>query len=134
MSRPRRRTRRRSSRPPGRDASCSRDTHLWARLALNGRPHLFIEHERIEDQLRQVDALVGLGCHRPLTRCSRCNTPLESRSPVELHGGVWPHVARTHECLGRCAECGRIYWRSGQVDRMAAFVRRVLGRDLLGTG
>jgi uncharacterized protein with PIN domain len=111
----------------------TRDTRLRARLALAGRPYLFIEHDRIEDQLRQVDAAFGLGGNRPLTRCSRCNAELTFHAPAALHGAVWPHVERTQETLGQCPTCGRIYWKATHLGRMAAFVQRALGRDLLGT-
>ena len=111
----------------------TRDTQLRARLALAGRPVLFIAHDRIEDQLRQVDAVFGLGGTRPLTRCSRCNAVLTFHAPAELGTQVWPHVARTQASLGRCPVCGRIYWKATHLDRMVAFLRRALGRDLLGT-
>jgi hypothetical protein len=111
----------------------TRDTQLRARLALAGRPYLFIEHDRIEDQLRQVDAAVGLGRARPLTRCSRDNAELTFHAPAELGPDVWPFVARTQPSLGRCPACGRVYWKASHHDRMAAFLRRALGRDLLGT-
>jgi len=112
----------------------TRDTRLRARLALAGRPHLFIEDDRVEDQLRQVDRVYGLGSQPPLSRCSRCNALLGFHAPADLGDRVWPHVARTQARLGVCPACGRIYWQATHVGRMAAFVARALGRDLLGTG
>jgi uncharacterized protein with PIN domain len=112
----------------------TRDTRLAARLRDAGLPVLFVAHDRIDDQLRQVDAAYPLGRGTPFSRCSRCNTELSFSPPAALGTALWPHVARTQPRIGRCATCGRLYWQASHVDRMAAFVRRVFGRDLLGTG
>ena len=109
----------------------TRDTHLRGRLEAAGLPVLFIEDDRIEDQLRQVDRTVGLGGGAPFSRCSRCNTELTFHDPAAVAGAVWPHVARTQARVGRCATCGRHYWQASHIGRMAAFLRRALGRELL---
>ena len=109
----------------------TRDTRLRARLALAGLPYLFVEDDRIEDQLRQVDRTHGLGGAAPFSRCSRCNTELTFHDPADFGDAIWPHVARTQPRIGQCATCGRRYWQASHIGRMAAFLRRALGRDLL---
>jgi uncharacterized protein with PIN domain len=111
----------------------TRDTRLRGRLEAAGRGVLFIAHDRIDDQLRQVDGAYPLGGAAPFSRCSRCNTVLTFLEPAAVAGAVWPHVARTQAHIGRCATCGRHYWQASHIGRMAAFLRRALGRDLLGT-
>ena len=111
----------------------TRDTRLRARLESAGLPVLFVEDDRVEDQLRQLDRTCGLGGQRPFSRCSRCNTVLTFHDPADLAGELWPHVARTQARIGQCATCGRRYWQASHVGRMAAFLRRALGRDVLGT-
>ncbi|MBI5479836.1 MAG: hypothetical protein HY906_13310 [Deltaproteobacteria bacterium] len=111
----------------------TRDTRLRARLETAGLPVLFVEDDRIDDQLRQIDRTCGLGGAVPFSRCSRCNTVLTFHDPAEVAGEVWPHVARTQPRIGHCPTCGRHYWQASHLGRMAAFLRRVLGRDLLGT-
>jgi uncharacterized protein len=110
----------------------TRDRRLVLRLAAEELPCLFIAHDRIEAQLRQVDEAYGLGGGVPLSRCSRCNAELTFHAPETVRGRVWPHVEHTQERFGRCPRCGRVYWQASHVGRMAAFVRRALGRDLLG--
>jgi uncharacterized protein len=112
----------------------TRDTRLRARLALAGLPHLFVEHDRVEDQLRQVDRAHPLGGATPFSRCSRCNTVLTFHDPVEIGDAVWPHVARTQARIGHCPTCGRHYWQASHIGRMAAFLRRALGREMLPGG
>jgi hypothetical protein len=109
----------------------TRDTRLRARLEAAGLPVLFVADDRIDDQLRQVDRVHGLGTAAPFSRCSRCNTELSFHDSAELAGEVWPHVLRTQARIGRCATCGRSYWQASHVGRRAAFVQRVLGRDVL---
>jgi hypothetical protein len=109
----------------------TRDTRLRARLEAAGLPVLFVADDRIEDQLRQLDREHGLGRTTPFARCSRCNTELAFHEPAAVAGAVWPHVARTQARIGHCGTCGRHYWQASHVGRMAAFLRRALGRDLL---
>ncbi len=110
----------------------TRDTRLRARLEEAALPVLFIEDDRVEDQLRQLDRTHGLGGTTPFSRCSRCNTVLTFHDPAEFGDALWPHVARTQARIGQCATCGRRYWQASHVGRMAAYLRRALGRDLLG--
>jgi uncharacterized protein len=112
----------------------TRDTRLRVRLEAAGLPVLFVEDDRVEDQLRQLDRIHGLGGATPFSRCSRCNTALTFHDPAELGDAIWPHVARTQARIGQCATCGRRYWQASHVGRMAAFVRRALGRELLPGG
>ena len=109
----------------------TRDTRLRARLEAAGLPVLFVADDRVEDQLRQLDRTCGLGGAAPFSRCSRCNTALTFHDPADFGDTLWPHVARTQARIGSCATCGRRYWQASHVDRMAAFLRRALGRDLL---
>jgi len=97
----------------------TRDTALSRRpLAAN---HLFITHDRIDGQLREVFALV-LQCPvpRPLTRCSLCNTKLERIVRQEVRDRVPSHVYQTHTEFFQCPECGRIYWKGTHIQRMVS--------------
>ena len=101
------------------------------RLAGRGvaRDVLLVDSDRIEDQLRQIFAHLGLDPRRPPgpRRCARCNdVPVPAR-PEDLAGRAPPFVLRTARRLAACPGCGRIYWRGGQEDRAREVLERLLG-------
>ena len=107
----------------------TRDTRLARSLEQAGLQVLFITHNHIADQLRQTDQAFPLTMTAPLSRCSRCNTPLVFMDPKEAGDALWPHVGRTQRRVGNCPACGRYYWNASHVRRMAAFLTRALGRS-----
>ena len=66
----------------------------------------------------------------PFSRCPVCNTALERRHPVEARGEVPGRVLRSGSGLSHCPGCGKWYWEGSHVERMRAWLERVLGRPL----
>jgi hypothetical protein len=100
----------------------TRDTGLLRRRDL-GR-FLFIRHDRVQGQLRQVAGAFGLDLAAGVgTRCIRCNEPLEALARQAAAGRVPPYVWRTQETFARCPACARIYWPGTHVDHMTAMLR-----------
>lgn len=97
----------------------TRDRRLTERRL--ARNHLLIRSEVVEEQLRQVLEELGIrpDPRRRLSRCLRCNAPLEDLDPEAARARVPPWVAKTHEEFRGCPHCGRIYWRGTHVDRMS---------------
>jgi uncharacterized protein with PIN domain len=86
----------------------TRDTRLVERKALRGRA-FFIAADRWKEQLRCVrerfktpDAF--------LSRCLRCNVPLENIKKEEARDRVPPYVYSVHDDFTACPGCERIYW------------------------
>lgn len=101
---------------------------LTRRVRLDGRPNVYvIVHDRVEDQLSQLAALVDLGCWiDPFSRCSLCNTPLKPCSPLEVRELVPEYVFMTQESFARCEGCGRVYWKGTHHERMYDRIRNVI--------
>lgn len=104
----------------------TRDTRLLCRRELPR--HLFIEADDFRSQLRQVlgvfavDPLAAL-----LTRCSRCNEPLQELSAAEAEPHVPAYVAATQRDFVRCPRCRRIYWAATHVERLRAELAAIRG-------
>lgn len=96
---------------------------------------MFINDDRVEDQLRQVAAETPLDLRaaRPMTRCTVCNRELTPASRDEVWRQVPPFVYLTAESYARCPDCGRVYWEgthaSGMRARLAELSRAAAGEQ-----
>lgn len=93
----------------------TRDRGL-ARRPLAAR-HLLITSDHAREQVAQV--LAAFPMHAaPLSRCSACNTPLQSVEKQSVRDVVPRHVYDEHRDFFSCEGCGRIYWKGSHVGRM----------------
>lgn len=108
----------------------TRDTRLVVRRALKRSPagFLLIDSEMPEEQLRQVFSHFGLRPSRDrlLTRCLRCNLPIEPVPAAQVRDRVPAYVHATQKRFSRCPGCGRVYWRATHVESMMARLERRL--------
>jgi|SRR5215469_1719206 len=58
----------------------------------------------------------------PWTRCVACNGELTQVPKRDVEHRLLPGTRRTYDEFGRCAECGRVYWRGAHNRRLAAIV------------
>lgn len=79
---------------------------------------LFLRDDRVEDQLRQVVADLGLALRRALTRCLECNVELQPRQKAAVLDRLPPHVQATQDRFSECPRCGRVYWPGTHWERM----------------
>jgi len=92
----------------------TRDKELAGRFAGS----LAIRSDVLEEQIREVAALVPLRLVNPLSRCSLCNVVIEAVSPEDVHGLVPEGVRSRHQEFWRCPSCGRVYWQGSHWDKM----------------
>jgi uncharacterized protein with PIN domain len=105
----------------------TRDTLLIRRRKVREN-HFFVRGDDYKDQLRQVAKRYAIDPYaRILTRCLRCNDPLESIDKASVREKVPPYVFETQDAFERCARCGRIYWRATHRDEMMKQIRAILG-------
>ncbi len=87
----------------------SRDTRLLVRKVVT--EFIFLESDRIQDQIRQVfrstrtKDLRGL-----LTRCLSCNDLLNDAPKESVKENVPPYVFETQAQFKSCPKCRKIYW------------------------
>ena len=79
---------------------------------------LLIDSQELEEQIAQVKEALGPPPDAALSRCSLCNTPLQSVPPEEIADQVPPYILRTHDTFRRCSECGKIYWAGSHIKHM----------------
>jgi uncharacterized protein with PIN domain len=100
----------------------TRDTRLLRRRPLP--PHLFIQSDRVMEQLRQVVAALRLDpTASPAHRCVCCNTVLEQRPKAAVFGLVPEFVWSHHERFWGCPGCRRVYWAGSHRQRMEEAIR-----------
>ncbi|MBI4949224.1 MAG: Mut7-C RNAse domain-containing protein [Deltaproteobacteria bacterium] len=103
----------------------TRDTLLIQRRAARGRT-IFIESDSVSCQLKQLSRLFGINAEGFLTRCLRCNVPLEQLDKEAARGKVPPYVFATQDRFSMCTRCSRIYWGGTHKVRMIEAIERML--------
>lgn len=89
---------------------------------------IFLKSDDLKEQLRELAGLFDLkGLARMYTRCSICNTLLETLAHTEAKDRVPEHVFIEHERFMRCPVCNKIYWPGTHRDRVEETLRNVLG-------
>jgi len=87
----------------------SRDTRLLVRRSV--RQFIFLESEKIEDQIRQIlQATQTFDLPGLLTRCLACNELLVEISRDGVEGKVPSYVFETQPNFKFCSQCEKIYW------------------------
>lgn len=78
----------------------------------------------LAEQLRQLmrEAGLAVGDERRLSRCDRCNTPVEPIERPRVKDRVPPYVFRTQESFVACPSCRRIYWSATHAQRIRAML------------
>lgn len=92
----------------------TRDKELAARFPNAIR----IKSDELEEQIRELAAVLPLRLVDPLSRCSICNTVLQAVSVQEIREIVPEGVRSRHEQFWRCPSCGRVYWQGTHWDKM----------------
>ena len=107
------------------------DTGLARRRALRV---LLIRGERVDEQLAQVVAALGLVFDGALTRCPVCNMLLDDVAREAVRQRVPPYVYGTQRGFRQCPGCGRVYWRGTHWQRIWAAIERATPAPSAPTG
>jgi uncharacterized protein with PIN domain len=76
-----------------------------------------LESDGLDDQLVQV-ARRFRPPTPPLSRCSLCNTPLDSVSREDVRDAVPPFVYETAPGFSKCPGCGHVYWQGTHCSKI----------------
>jgi uncharacterized protein len=97
----------------------TKDRRLLCRRKL--RSGGYVRGARADAQLRDVLDRFAPPL-APWTRCPACNGTLAAASLAEVAALLRPGTRRTYHEFGRCADCGRAYWRGAHSSRLEAIV------------
>ncbi len=80
----------------------------------------YVQARTFEDQLVEVVRAFDLAVDpaRLLTRCTRCNSPVDRLAADAARPLVPPAVGQAHQDFFACPSCRKIYWRGDHCDRI----------------
>jgi len=83
-----------------------------------------------EAQLKEVFQRLGISRRDldPLSRCVRCNVPLQPVAREAVAGRVPEHVFHTHEEFYECPACHRLYWPGSHIRGISRKLAQALKR------
>jgi uncharacterized protein len=81
------------------------------------------------DQIRELHSKVQLqvNADKLLSRCIRCNEPLQNVDRSEVYGQVPDYVFETVSRFRQCSRCRKLYWQGSHPERMVRRLRHELG-------
>ena len=92
---------------------------LKRRIFKNGTLRsVFIKHDLLIDQLRQLHSGLGLSLNPDLARCLVCNDSLIEATRAKAKDKVPPYVFKTQEDFMYCSKCGHYYWKGTHYDNI----------------
>ncbi len=91
---------------------------------------LFVENDRVEDQLVEVLGKLDLKPEPEnlFTLCLRCNESLKEAKPEEVRPLVPDYVFRTQREFRVCPKCRGVFWPGTHRERALSTLRRILER------
>jgi len=93
--------------------------HIVRNHTFKGRPVIFLDQNRWEDQLWLLNLLLPIYENRcSFTRCIDCNQPVETVSRDEVADLVPEYISNVHTEFSRCPECKKILWPGTHRDNM----------------
>ena len=87
----------------------------------------YVESDDPDEQLVQVARAFRLTAESALSRCSVCNSPIDTIPKEVAKQHVPQGVYDRHREFWRCGQCGRFYWQGSHYDRVLAKVGQVAG-------
>lgn len=103
-----------------------------ARLSCEG-PLVVVKSDRVEYQLQEVLGALFLqpDPEKKMTRCLRCNTPLEAIPKERAEGSVPSYIYWKCSRFKGCPCCGGIYWPGTHRRQIEARIRALIPRQRL---
>lgn len=110
----------------------SRDKELIARAKKHHVKTLEITTTQLDEQLRNVLAVLNGETTALLTRCTLCNTLLTSVDKKNAKGVVPPKVFETKEKFWYCGVCKKYYWMGTHYENMIQKINELRQKKSIG--
>lgn len=79
----------------------------------------FVRHDDPDEQIVDIGRHFELGPQlRPFSRCSHCNTPIETVDKAAIDHRLEPLTRRYYSHFRHCPGCDRLYWRGSHYQRL----------------
>ena len=91
---------------------------------------IFIESEKVAEQVIQVLNTFPDLVINPMSRCLNCNAALVESDKESVKLKVPFYVYQTQERFYACPDCGKIYWRGTHYEDMKNRVNRYLKKKV----
>ena len=108
---------------------------LTRKAGAGGEGILFIGCDHLRDQIDTLNSLLPLKDGiKPFSRCTLCNTPLETVKKEEVFAEVPDHIYVTHDSFRICPSCKRVYWPGTHRERMEGRIEALFTRKPIPEG
>jgi len=104
----------------------TRDRLLIKRKFFKTHKYIFIEGDKIIDQLKIFNQYYKLAIDNDLKYCLRCNNLIEEIEKEKIINCVPPFVFNTQKKFYVCHICNRIYWSGTHNIRMQERLKEIL--------
>ncbi len=64
----------------------------------------------------------------PMSRCSKCNSPVEKIDRGEVKGEVPDGVYERQENFWKCTGCDQVYWKGSHWDKILSTIKEIRGK------
>lgn len=87
-----------------------------------------IKSEHVEEQLREIQDLIKPFVHKDMlmSRCIRCNMPLNDVKKIEIEQFVPEHVFHNYDKFKACPSCKKVYWKGSHTEHMMGWMKKLL--------
>lgn len=106
--------------------------HKWLKRKYN-IPVILIHSDKVDEQLRELNARIPLSIDDFFTRCPICNIktfPIDKERVKRL---VPPYVYHMHDKFTHCIRCGRVYWDGTHITHAQEWLKSIgIYKDKIG--
>jgi uncharacterized protein with PIN domain len=79
---------------------------------------LLVISDNLDVQLKQVFVDMGLKTQGMMSRCSVCNSEIETVTKKDAAGKVPDNVFKLHDEFWHCPQCNRYYWKGSHYKKI----------------
>lgn len=89
------------------------------------QPLVFIHTNNIHEQTKEIENIIKpyINSKTFMTRCIKCNAPLEFVKKEDIESRVPEYIYHHHEEFKLCPSCKKVYWEGTHAEQMKKWTR-----------